>query len=219
MGRSGSGKSTLLRCINRLNDEIDGFVIDGKIDILTPKKIDILNFDISTLRQNIGVVFQVPHVLPFSIYKNVSLALDLNTTLSKDEIFQKVKDSLINVGLWEECKDRLDTLASNLSGGQQQRLCFARALALNPSVLLLDEPTSSLDIHSSLAIESLIEKLGKEYIIVLVTHSIEQAIRLCDSIAILQNGKIVKEFCTQDIENVNVDELKDALKNERNTKI
>ena len=195
VGHSGSGKTTLLRSLNRLNEEYASCITRGCIridlgqglqDIYFPKN----KLDLSVLRQKVGMVFQTPQVLPVSIYKNIAMPLQFITGCSKKEISSKVEEALSRVGLWSEVNKRLDELATRLSGGQQQRLCLARALALQPSILLLDEPTSSLDIDSTQTIESLLQELSEHYTIIMVSHNLEQACRLADRLVIMQKGQI-----------------------------
>lgn len=185
IGPSGCGKSTLLRSINRMNDLIPGARVSGKIyfngvDIYSPDVDPVL------IRSKIGMVFQRPNPFPFSIFDNVAFGLRVNGfKLSKSELYEKVKDALVKAALWDEVKDRLDKHAYSLSGGQQQRLCIARALAVDPEVLLLDEPTVSLDPISTARIESLLRSIKDEYTIIIVTHNMLQAARVSDYTAVM----------------------------------
>lgn len=199
VGHSGSGKTTLLRSLNRLNEEYTNCITQGQVkinlghglmDIYTAKNEQ----DLSLLRQKIGMVFQTPQLLPVSIYKNISMPLQLIKGCSKKELMLKVEEALSTVGLWLEVKDRLDEPAYQLSGGQQQRLCLARTLALQPRILLLDEPTSSLDIDATQVIEDLLHRLREHYTIIMVSHSLEQACHLADQLIIMEKGKIKALF-------------------------
>lgn len=195
VGQSGSGKTTLLRSLNRLNEEYTSCSTQGTVRIdLGQGLMDIYAsqkaLDLSMLRQKVGMVFQTPQLLPVSIYKNIAMPLKLITGCSKKEISLKVEEVLSKVGLWFEVKKRLDESASKLSGGQQQRLCLARALALQPHILLLDEPTSSLDINSTQLIERLLQELREQYTIIMVSHSLEQACRLSDRLVVMQKGHV-----------------------------
>jgi phosphate transport system ATP-binding protein len=185
IGPSGCGKSTLLRSINRMNDLIPGAKVTGKVYF---NGIDIYSRDVDPvfIRSRIGMVFQRPNPFPFSIFDNVAFGLRVNGfKLSKSELYEKVKDALVKAALWDEVKDRLDKHAYSLSGGQQQRLCIARALAVDPEVLLLDEPTVSLDPISTARIESLLRSIKDEYTIIIVTHNMLQAARVSDYTAVM----------------------------------
>lgn len=191
IGPSGCGKSTFLRSINRMNDLIhtthnEGEIIYEDIDVLD-NKINII-----LLRKEIGMVFQKPNPFPKSIYNNIAHALRFYGLKSKQKLDEIVEESLKKVALWEEVKDRLDESALNLSGGQQQRLCIARTLAMEPKVLLLDEPSSALDPISNAKIEALILQLKKEYTIIIVTHNMQQASRISDKTAFFMNGEVVE---------------------------
>jgi phosphate transport system ATP-binding protein len=194
LGRSGSGKTTLLRSLNRLNECFEGYRGTGSVKILlgdTLRSIDGPEaFPLSRLRRLVGMVFQTPNPLPISIRKNMILPLTLVAKLGKDEAEETMKRSLTEVGLWEEVKERLDRSAMSLSGGQQQRLSLARALALSPEILLLDEPTASLDRLAANKIEELILSLKERYSIVMVSHSLVQARKLGDFFAVLADGHI-----------------------------
>ncbi|MEM1689601.1 MAG: phosphate ABC transporter ATP-binding protein PstB [Candidatus Hadarchaeales archaeon] len=194
IGPSGCGKTTLLKTINRLVEMFDSVKVSGDI-LLDGKSIYSPKMDLSELRQKIGIVFQKPNPFPKSIFENVSYGLKINGGLSGKEIHERVEEVLKKVGLWDEVKNKLDSPALALSGGQQQRLCIARALAVEPEVLLMDEPCSALDPISTWKIENLIYDLKKNYTIVIVTHNIQQAARISDYVAFLYLGKLV-EFGT-----------------------
>ncbi|HCR85743.1 MAG TPA: phosphate ABC transporter ATP-binding protein [Alphaproteobacteria bacterium] len=192
IGPSGCGKSTFLRCINRMNDTIEGCTIRGKIlldghDIYDPR------VDVVLLREKIGMVFQKPNPFPKSIYDNVSYGPKIHgLTKNKSELDKIVETSLQRAGLWNEVKDRLNEPGTSLSGGQQQRLCIARAIAVNPEVILMDEPCSALDPIATAIIEELIDSLKHNYSIVIVTHSMQQAARVSDYTAFFHLGKIIE---------------------------
>jgi len=188
IGPSGCGKSTLLRCINRMNELLPGARIEGKVLF---KGVDIYDRSIDpvVVRSMIGMVFQRPNPFPMSIYDNVAFGLRVNgIKLSREEMDKRVEDALRKAALWDEVKDRLRAGAYELSGGQQQRLCIARALAVEPEVLLLDEPTVSLDPISTAKIEELIKKLSERYTIIIVTHNMLQAARVSDYTAVMMLG-------------------------------
>jgi phosphate ABC transporter ATP-binding protein, PhoT family (TC 3.A.1.7.1) len=185
IGPSGCGKSTLLRSLNRMNDLIPGAVVEGKV---LYHGIDIYSKEVDpvALRSRIGMVFQRPNPFPMSIFDNVAFGLRVNgIKLTKDELHRRVRGALEKAALWEEVKDRLDAHAYSLSGGQQQRLCIARALAVEPEVLLLDEPTVSLDPISTAKIEELLISIKKDYTIIIVTHNMQQAARVSDYTAVM----------------------------------
>ncbi len=192
IGPSGCGKSTFLRALNRMIEIIDGAKVEGAV-YLDGKNIYDPNIDPVDVRSRIGMVFQKPNPFPhLSIYDNVVIGLKLRGINDKDYLDKVVESSLKKVGLWEDVKDKLNEKGVNLSGGQQQRLCIARALAVNPEVILLDEPTSALDPVSALKIEDLLLELKKEYTIVLVTHNIQQAARISDYTAFLYYGELIE---------------------------
>jgi len=192
MGPSGCGKSTFLRALNRMIELVDGARVKGKV-YLDGKNIYDDDVDPTEVRSKVGMVFQKPNPFPhLSIYDNVAIGLKLRGIRDKDFLDKIVKESLMKVGLWNEVKDKLDRPGTELSGGQQQRLCIARALAVNPEVLLLDEPTSALDPVSTLVIEDLLVKLKRDYTIVLVTHNIQQAARIGDYTAFLYYGELIE---------------------------
>ena len=196
IGPSGCGKSTLLRCFNRMNDLIDDVHIDGQI-VFSDMDIHDERVDVADLRRKIGMVFQRPNPFPKSIYENVAYGLRIQGEDSKAVLDETVEWALKSAALWDEVKDRLKESALGLSGGQQQRLVIARATAIKPSVLLLDEPASALDPISTLKIEELIHQLKDEYTIVIVTHNMQQAARVSDFTAFLYLGELI-EFDTTD---------------------
>jgi len=198
IGPSGCGKSTLLRCFNRMNDLIDDVTIEGGI-IFEDIDIHDERVDVAELRRKIGMVFQRPNPFPKSIYENVAYGLRIQGEDSKAVLDERVEWALKSAALWEEVKDRLKESALGLSGGQQQRLVIARAVAVKPSVLLLDEPASALDPISTLKIEELIHQLKDDYTIVIVTHNMQQAARVSDSTAFLYLGEVVEFGLTNDI--------------------
>lgn len=198
IGPSGCGKTTLLRCLNRMYDTISIARIKGEI-WYENKNILEQNVDLVELRKKIGMVFQKPNPFPMSIFDNVAYGLRVHGIKKKDILNKVVEYSLKKADLWEEVKDRLDTSAFKLSGGQQQRLCIARALAINPEVILLDEPCSSLDPIATAKIESLLIKLKKEKTIIIVTHNMQQAKRISDYTIYLLNGRIIEAGKTSHI--------------------
>ena len=191
IGPSGCGKSSLLRCFNRMNDLIDDCHIKGKIridgDDIYDKRIDV-----SDLRRRVGMVFQKPNPFPKSVYENVAYGLRIQGINSRRILDEVVEDALRAAALWDEVKDRLDDSALELSGGQQQRLVIARTIAVEPDVLLLDEPASSLDPISTLRIEELINELRASYSILIVTHNMQQAARVSDFAAFMDMGRLVE---------------------------
>ena len=191
IGPSGCGKSTLLRCFNRMNDLIDDVRIDGKI-LFSETDIHDEEVDVAELRRKIGMVFQRPNPFPKSIYENVAYGLRIQGEDSKAVLDERVEWALKSAALWDEVKDRLKESALGLSGGQQQRLVIARAIAIKPSVLLLDEPASALDPISTLKIEELIHQLKDDYTIVIVTHNMQQAARVSDYTAFLYLGELIE---------------------------
>nr|WP_321260466.1 phosphate ABC transporter ATP-binding protein PstB [uncultured Pseudodesulfovibrio sp.] len=191
IGPSGCGKSTYLRCINRMNDLIPGTRVDGKMT-LDGQDVYASGIDVVSLRRRIGMVFQKPNPFPKSIFENVAYGLRVNGVKDKQFLEQKIEESLLGAALWDEVKDRLHTSALGLSGGQQQRLCIARALAVEPEVLLMDEPASALDPIATQKIEDLIHELKKEFTIIIVTHSMQQAARVSDKTAFFYMGKLIE---------------------------
>ncbi|RMF69846.1 MAG: phosphate ABC transporter ATP-binding protein, partial [Calditrichaeota bacterium] len=192
VGPSGSGKSTLIRSINRMNDEVEGYVCKGAIRV-NGRNILSRSENVARLRTEVGMVFQKPCVFPKSIAENVLFGLQHLRKLSKHERLEVVEENLKAASLWREVRHRLNDPASSLSMGQQQRLCIARTLAVKPKIILLDEPTSSLDPVSTRAIESLMLELKKNYTIVFVTHNIQQARRIADYLIFLCNGQIIEQ--------------------------
>ncbi len=191
IGPSGCGKSTLLRCFNRMNDLVDGCRIEGKIH-LDGNNIYDKGVDAAALRRNVGMVFQKPNPFPKSIYENVAYGLRIQGINKKRVLDEVVERSLRGAALWDEVKDRLQDNALGMSGGQQQRLVIARTIAVEPEVLLLDEPASALDPISTLKIEELIYELKSKYTIVIVTHNMQQAARVSDYTAFMYMGKLVE---------------------------
>ena len=199
IGPSGCGKSTFIRTLNRMNDIISGTKIEGDI-LFNHKNIYAEDVDVVEIRRKIGMVFQRPNPFPKSIFENVAYGLKINGLIkNKDELRERVEDSLQAAALWEEVKDRLNTPALDLSGGQQQRLCIARALAIKPEVILFDEPCSALDPIATAKIEELIQKLKEKYTIVIVTHNMQQAARVSDLTAFLMLGELIEFDKTEKI--------------------
>ncbi|OBU16517.1 phosphate ABC transporter ATP-binding protein [Photobacterium aquimaris] len=198
IGPSGCGKSTLLSCINRMNDLIDGCHIDGKV-MLHGQNVYDKNVDVAALRRQVGMVFQRPNPFPKSIYENVVYGLRLQGVSDRRVLDDAVENSLRSAALWDEVKGRLHENAFGLSGGQQQRLVIARAIAIEPEILLLDEPTSALDPISTLTIEELINDLKAKYTVIIVTHNMQQAARVSDQTAFMHMGELVEYTSTNDI--------------------
>ena len=198
IGPSGCGKSTFLKTLNRMNDLVDGVRIQGKIfydgqDIYAPQ------VDTTWLRKDIGMVFQKPNPFPMSIYDNIAYGPRLQGIRAKVKLDEIVETSLRGAAIWDEVKDRLNKSALGLSGGQQQRLCIARALAVEPKVLLMDEPTSALDPISTSKIEELASELKKNYTIIMVTHNMQQAARISDKTAFFLLGKMIEFDSTEQL--------------------
>lgn len=195
IGPSGCGKSTFLKSLNRMNDLVEGCRIEGEI---TFDGVDIYkNYDVNILRKRVGMVFQKPNPFPMSIYDNIAYGPRIHGIKSKVRLDEIVEDSLRKAAIWDECKDRLKKSALGMSGGQQQRLCIARALAVEPEILLMDEPTSALDPISTSKIEDLAVELREKYTIIMVTHNMQQAARIADKTAFFLLGEIV-EFDSTD---------------------
>lgn len=195
LGRSGSGKSTLLRSINRLNECFDGFAGSGVINVKVNNELaDSSQLEITLLRRKIAMVFQNPNTLPVSIRKNIILPVKLAFDYSSSQLENILESELKRVSLWDEVKDRLNDSALSLSGGQQQRLCLARALALSPDIILLDEPTASLDRAAALKIEDMIMGIKSTIPVIMVSHSLQQASRLADYAVILDDGNLLADF-------------------------
>ncbi len=191
IGPSGCGKSTLLRCFNRMNDLVDGVRVEGEI-ILDGENIYAPEVDVTRLRQRVGMVFQKPNPFPMSIFENVAYGLRLQGMKKRRSLEEKVEWALKGAALWDEVKDRLDESALGMSGGQQQRLVIARAIAIEPEILLLDEPASALDPISTLKIEELIYELKSQYTILIVTHNMQQAARVSDETAFMYMGEMIE---------------------------
>jgi phosphate transport system ATP-binding protein len=198
IGPSGCGKSTLLRCINRMNDLVDNVTIEGKI-LLDNENIYDKSVKVADLRRRVGMVFQKPNPFPKSIFENVTYGLRIQGVNDKRVLEETVENSLRGAALWDEVKDRLQDNALGLSGGQQQRLVIARAIAIEPEVLLLDEPASALDPISTLKIEELINELKEKYTIVIVTHNMQQAARVSDYTAFMYMGELVEIGTTSEL--------------------
>lgn len=198
IGPSGCGKSTFLRTLNRMNDLIEDTHIEGKI-LLDNKNIYDQDVDVVDLRKRVGMVFQRPNPFPMSIYDNIAYGPRIHGNRDKKRLDEIVEKSLIGAALWDEVKDRLRDSALGLSGGQQQRLCIARVLAVEPEVVLMDEPCSSLDPISTMKIEELIEQLKQKYTIIIVTHNMQQAGRISDYTAFFLNGEIIEFGLTEDL--------------------
>ncbi|MFO7656964.1 MAG: phosphate ABC transporter ATP-binding protein PstB [Bacteroidales bacterium] len=198
IGPSGCGKSTFLRLFNRMNDYIDGFRLEGEIIL---DNVDIYNekIVIEQLRKDVGMVFQKPNPFPKSIFENVAYGLRIQGENNKSFLQDKVESALKRVVLWEEVKDDLKKNALSLSGGQQQRVCIARALAVEPKVILMDEPTSALDPISTSRIENLIFELREDYTIIIVTHNLQQAGRISDFTGFFYLGELIEMGRTHDI--------------------
>ena len=190
IGPSGCGKSTLLKTLNRMNDLVEGCRITGKVLL---DEADIYgNMDVNLLRKRVGMVFQKPNPFPMSVYDNIAYGPRTHGVRSKLKLDDIVEQALRNAAIWDEVKDRLKKSALGLSGGQQQRLCIARALAVQPEVLLMDEPTSALDPISTSKIEDLAVELKKEYTIIIVTHNMQQAARISDKTAFFLLGEVIE---------------------------
>jgi phosphate transport system ATP-binding protein len=197
IGPSGCGKSTFIRCLNRMHESIAGTKVTGEVKLGNQ---DIYQLDPVDVRRTIGMVFQKPNPFPtMSIFENVAAGLRINGIRNKSEIQDRVEKSLKMAALWDEVKDRLHQNGMSLSGGQQQRLCIARALAIEPEVLLMDEPASALDPISTLRIEELVVELKSKYTIVIVTHNMQQAARIADKTAFFLNGELIEFGNTTDI--------------------
>ena len=191
IGPSGCGKSTFLKTLNRMNDLVENIKITGSV-MLDGEDIYNPQLDTTQLRERVGMVFQQPNPFPMSIYDNIAYGPRVHGIKDKKELDQIVEESLVGAAIWDEVKDRLKKSALGLSGGQQQRICIARALAVKPSVLLMDEPTSALDPISTAKIEELMEELKKKYTIVVVTHNMQQALRVSDYTAFFLLGELVE---------------------------
>ena len=198
IGASGCGKSTFLKTLNRMNDLVDGVRIEGEV-LLDGEQVYGPNVDTTALRRRVGMVFQQPNPFPMSIYDNVAYGPRVHGIRNKHQLDEIVEESLRGAAIWDEVKDRLKKSALGLSGGQQQRLCIARALAVQPEVLLMDEPTSALDPISTAKIEDLMESLKKRYTVVVVTHNMQQATRVSDYTAFFLLGDLIEFGQTQQV--------------------
>jgi phosphate transport system ATP-binding protein len=198
IGPSGCGKSTLLRCINRMNDLVDSVRIEGSI-LLDDENIYDKSVNVAALRRRVGMVFQKPNPFPKSIFENVAYGLRIQGINDKRILEETVENALRGAALWDEVKDRLNDNALGMSGGQQQRLVIARAIAIEPEVLLLDEPASALDPISTLKIEELINELKEKYTIVIVTHNMQQAARVSDYTAFMYMGELIEMGTTSEL--------------------
>lgn len=198
IGPSGCGKSTFLKCLNRMNDLVDNVHIEGTV-LLDGEDIYDSKVDTTLLRKKVGMVFQQPNPFPMSIYDNIAYGPRLHGIKNKSQLDEIVENALKGAAIFDEVKDRLKKSALGLSGGQQQRLCIARALAVEPEVLLMDEPTSALDPISTLKIEELMESLKKKYTVAIVTHNMQQAARVSDDTAFFLVGEVVEFNSTNDI--------------------
>jgi len=198
IGPSGCGKSTLLRCFNRMNDLIDISRVEGRV-LLDGEDIYAKNTDIIELRRRVGMVFQKSNPFPKTIYENVIYGLRIAGEKDKRLLDERVETSLKGAALWEEVKDRLHESALGMSGGQMQRLCIARAIAVNPKVILMDEPCSALDPKSTARVEELISELRNDYTIIIVTHNMQQAARVSDNTAFLFEGDLIEYGLTKEL--------------------
>ena len=204
IGPSGCGKSTLLKSLNRMNDLVANFRITGNV-LLDDEDI-YQDLDVNILRKKVGMVFQKPNPFPMSIYDNIAFGPRTHGIHSKAKLDEIVEMSLKNAAIWDEVKDRLGKSALGMSGGQQQRLCIARALAIEPDILLMDEPTSALDPISTAKIEDLVIELKKKYTIAIVTHNMQQAVRISDQTAFFLMGEVVEKGVTSQIFSMPKDE-------------
>ena len=198
IGPSGCGKSTLLRCFNRMNDLVDDVRIEGSLR-LDGQEVNTPDLDVIELRRRVGMVFQKSNPFPKSIYENVVYGLRIGGINQREILDEAVEKSLQGAGLWEEVKDRLDESALSLSGGQMQRLCIARAIAVSPEIILMDEPCSALDPRSTARVEELIVELRQNYTIIIVTHNMQQAGRVSDYTAFLYLGRLIEYGPTQGV--------------------
>ena len=205
IGPSGCGKSTFLKTLNRMNDLVEGIRIEGEL-LFEGQDIYAPSCDVTELRKNVGMVFQKPNPFPMSIYDNVAYGPRVHGVRKREELDAIVEESLRGAALWDEVKDRLKKSALGLSGGQQQRLCIARALAVKPQVLLMDESTSALDPISTGQIEELVGELKRDYTVVMVTHNMQQAVRVSDYAAFFLLGDLVEFAPTQQLFNSPADQ-------------
>lgn len=207
IGPSGCGKSTLLKSINRMNDLVESCRIDGEI-LLDGKDI-YKGYDVNQLRKRVGMVFQKPNPFPMSIYDNIAFGPRTHGIRKKSQLDDIVEKSLRDAAIWDETKDRLKKSALGMSGGQQQRICIARALAVEPEIILMDEPTSALDPISTSRIEELVMELKKDYTIVMVTHNMQQAVRVSDNTAFFLMGEVVEYNNTEKLFSIPADKRTD----------
>lgn len=199
VGRSGSGKTTLLRAVNRLNEEVPGCRTEGQAELslgggpvaLYPEP-GRKTLPLEELRRRVGMVFQTPQVFPVSVYRNVALPVSVALGCPRAELDDRVRDALVRADLWNEVEGRLNMSAERLSGGQQQRLCLARALALEPDMLLLDEPTASLDVRAARHVEELLLSLSEKLPVLMVSHSLPQSLRLASFLAVMAEGRVLR---------------------------
>ncbi len=199
IGPSGCGKSTYLRCLNRIHEEIEGTRVSGEV-LLEGKNIYAKKIDVVDVRKRIGMVFQKPNPFPsLSILDNVVIGLRLQGITKRSTLMEVAESCLKKAALWDEVKDKLNTLGTSLSGGQQQRLCIARALAINPPVLLMDEPTSALDPIATAKIEELMNEIKRDYTVIIVTHNMQQAARISDYTSFFVYGKMIEHGLSSDI--------------------
>jgi phosphate transport system ATP-binding protein len=198
IGPSGCGKSTFLRAINRMNDLVPGCRTEGRL-LFADQNVYDSGIDVVALRRRVGMVFQKPNPFPKSVFDNVAYGPRLHSAPGRGALVEIVERSLTDAALWDEVKDRLDENAMGLSGGQQQRLCIARALAVDPEILLMDEPTSALDPRATLRIEDLIDELRGKYTIIIVTHNMQQAARVSDFTAFMYEGVLVEFGATREL--------------------
>ena len=189
IGPSGCGKSTLLRCLNRMNDRVEGCRVEGKIHL---GEEDVTDCDVYSLRRRVGMVFQRPNPFPLSIYDNVTYGMRRQGRNKRSEMDETVERTLTEVGLWDEVRDKLSESGLALSGGQAQRLCIARAMAMDPDVILMDEPTSALDPISTGMVEELVSKIAGTHTVIIVTHNMQQATRVSDMTAFFYLGELVE---------------------------
>ena len=198
IGPSGCGKSTFLKSLNRMNDLVEGCKITGKVT-LDGEDIYGSNMDVNVLRKKVGMVFQKPNPFPMSVYDNITYGPRTHSIHKKSQLDEIVERSLRGAAIWDELKDRLNKSALGLSGGQQQRLCIARALAVQPDVILMDEPTSALDPISTSKIEDLVLELKKDYTIIMVTHNMQQATRVSDRTVFFLLGEVIEDGKTEEL--------------------
>ena len=198
IGHSGCGKSTFLKTLNRMNDLVEGIRIEGEL-LFEGQDIYAPSCDVTELRKNVGMVFQKPNPFPMSIYDNVAYGPRVHGVRKREELDAIVEESLRGAALWDEVKDRLKKSALGLSGGQQQRLCIARALAVKPQVLLMDESTSALDPISTSMVEELMVELSRDHTVVVVTHNMQQATRVADKTAFFYLGQLIEEAPTAEL--------------------